>query len=394
MTTDPRRGRWAVAAMFLANGFVTGSWAPQIPLLLPRHGIGEAVLGLLLLGLGIGAVTAMTFSGRLLAARGSRPVLVTFALLIVPTLPLVVLAPTLATAAVAIAALGGILGVMDVSMNAQAVETERRLGRAIMSSSHGFWSLGAAIGSAAGGWAIARIGAEAHALTAAAVAGALVLAAIPNLTPGDPPAPRGEGARRALLPRDPALWVLGMLALFSMVPEGAVIEWSALYLADELGAGTAATGLGVACFTGAMAVMRFAGDGVRNRFGAVATLRASALLGAAGMAAAALAPGPATAVAAFAVAGLGVANMVPVLFSAAGNHPGLAAGAGIALVTMMGYSGILVAPASIGYVAELTGFRLTYAALAGFLLVVGLLAARAAAADGLRPPAPPQALPR
>jgi fucose permease len=376
-----RRGRWAVAAMFLANGFVTGSWAPQIPLLIPRHDIGEAVLGLLLLGLGIGAVTAMVFSGRLIAVYGTRPVLAAFALAIIPTLPAVVFAPTLATVAVAIALLGGIMGVMDVSMNAQAVEVERRLSRAIMSSSHGFWSLGAAIGSGIGGGLIARLGAEGHALLAAGVVSLLVLGAMPFLTAGDPPAPRVQGERRGLLPRDPALWVLGMMALFSMVPEGAVIEWSALYLGSELGAPTAATGLGVAVFTGTMAVLRFAGDAVRNRLGAVRTLRLSALIGAAGMAAAAVAPGPGTAVLAFAFAGLGVANMIPILFSAAGNHQGLAAGAGIALVTMMGYSGILVAPASIGWVAEQTGFRFTFAALAGMLAVVALLAARARAAE-------------
>lgn len=376
-----RRGRWAVAAMFLANGFVTGSWAPQIPLLIPRHEIGEAVLGLLLLGLGIGAVTAMTFSGRLIALYGTRPVLCGFALAIIPTLPAVVFAPSLAVVAPAIAALGGIMGVMDVSMNAQAVEVERRLGRAIMSSSHGFWSLGAAIGSGSGGWLIARLGAEGHALLAAAAVAVLVLGAMPFLTPGDPPATRSTGERRTLLPRDPVLWLLGMMALFSMVPEGAVIEWSALYLADELGAAVSVTGLGVAFLTGAMAVLRFAGDAVRNRFGAVRTLRVSALIGAAGLVLAATAPGPWVAIAAFALAGVGVANMVPILFSAAGNHPGLAAGAGIALVTMMGYSGILVAPASIGWVAENAGFRLTFAALGGMLAVVAFLAGQARSAD-------------
>lgn len=378
---DVRRGRWAVAAMFLANGFVTGSWAPQIPLLIPRHGIGESVLGLLLLGLGIGAVTAMTFSGRLIALYGTRPVLCTFAIAIIPTLPAIVLAPSLVPVAMAIAALGGIMGVMDVAMNAQAVEVERRLGRAIMSSSHGFWSLGAATGSGLGGWLIAVLGAEGHAFLAAGVVMTLVLGSMPFLTAGDPPAAATPGRRDALLPSDPALWLLGVLALFSMVPEGAVIEWSALYLADELGTGLSATGLGVAFFTGAMAVLRFMGDAVRNRFGAVRTLRVSALIGAAGLALAAVSPGPVVAIAAFALAGVGVANMIPILFSAAGNHPGLPAGAGIALVTMMGYSGILVAPATIGFVAEQAGFRFTFGGLAGFLLVVALLAGRARAAE-------------
>ena len=134
-----------------------------------------------------------------------------------------------------------------------------------------------------------------------------------------------------------------------------------------------------------MAVMRFAGDRVRNRFGAVATLRWSAVLAAAGMMGAALAPTDATAIACFFLSGLGVANMVPILFSAAGNHPGLPRGAGIAAVTMMGYSGILVAPSTIGFAVEHVGFRLTYGVMAVLLVVVCLLATRTAAADGMRP---------
>ena len=137
-----RTARRAVAAMFLANGALMGAWAPQIPLLLPRHGITESVLGLLILVLGLGAVSAMLFTGRLIAARGSVTVLKTFALASLPVLALVVLAPSLWLLALAMAAFGALIGSMDVAMNANAVEVERRLGRAIMSSSHGFWSLG------------------------------------------------------------------------------------------------------------------------------------------------------------------------------------------------------------------------------------------------------------
>ena len=167
-----------------------------------------------------------------------------------------------------------------------------------------------------------------------------------------------------------------------MIPEGAVLDWAALYLVDELGADTASSGLAFGLFSAAMAIMRFAGDGIRNRFGAVLTLRASALLGAAGMLLAAIAPTDTMALAGFAISGLGVANTVPIMFSAAGNQPGISSGAGIATVTMLGYCGILVAPSSIGFVAEAIGFRITYAALALLLVVVAALAGRAAAADG------------
>lgn len=142
-----------------------------------------------------------------------------------------------------------------------------------------------------------------------------------------------------------------------------------------------------------MAVMRFMGDSVRNRFGAVRTLRISGYLGAAGLMGGALAPYDWVAIASFFVAGLGVANMVPILFSAAGNHPRLPSATAISIVTMVGYCGILVAPSSIGFLAEHAGFRPTYAGLSLILVLVAVLAARAADADGVKvpPAATPQA---
>lgn len=384
--TEARRGRWAVATMFGANGFVMGAWAPQIPQLLPRHQITEFTLGLLILVLGLGAVAAMLFAGRLIGRFGSVPVLRGFALSASLALPLVVFSPSLAVLAPAMALLGALIGCMDVAMNANAVEIERRLGRAIMSSSHGFWSLGGFFGGSSGAWVIAHWGSAVQALLVAAVSAVLVLVAMPLLR-GEPahPAMPQSAPRKELLPRAPGLWLLGLMALLSMVPEGAVLDWAALYLQKELGSDVFRSGLAFAFFAGAMALMRFAGDGVRNRFGAVRTLRLSGLIAAAGLLGAAMAPTDMIAVACFTLTGLGVANMVPIMFSAAGNYPGLPSGTAISAVTMVGYAGILVAPASIGFVAEHLGFRLTYAALSLLLVVVALLAGRTAGADGLHP---------
>lgn len=369
--------------MFAANGLVMGGWAPQIPALMPRHQIGEGMLGLVILALGLGAVSAMLFTGRLIARFGGRPVLTGFALALAPTLPLIVLAPSLPSLFLAAALFGAVAGSMDVAMNAAAVKVERSLGRAIMSASHGFWSLGGFVGAAMGAWSLAQWGSLAQALTTAAIVAAIVALALPHLLP-DPPAPRETAGKAALFPRDRALWLLGLLALLCMVPEGAVMDWAAVYLGQELGADTFRAGLGFAFFAATMAVMRFSGDAIRNRFGAVRTLRVSALIGAAGLMLAAMAPVPELAMAGFAIAGLGVANLVPVMFSAAGNHPGLAPGQAISTVTMVGYAGILIAPASIGYIAEAAGFRATYAGLALLLALVAALAGRAAAADDLR----------
>ncbi|RGP35373.1 MFS transporter [Pseudotabrizicola alkalilacus] len=381
--TEARRARWAVAAMFAAAGFVMGAWAPQIPLLLPRHQITEFTLGILILVLGLGAVGAMLFTGHLIARFGSVTVLRAFALSSSIALPIVVFAPSLALLVPAMAILGALIGCMDVAMNANAVEVERRLGRAIMSSSHGFWSLGGFVGGFAGAWIISHWGAEVQAVLVALGTAALVLAVMPFLR-GEAPAPvisPMPGEKTVLLPRDLGLWLLGALALFSMVPEGAVLDWAALYLQKDMGSDVFRSGLGFAFFAGAMAMMRFAGDSVRNRFGAVVTLRVSGLLAAAGMMLAAVAPNDTLAIAAFFITGLGVANMVPIMFSAAGNYPGVASGNAIAAVTMVGYAGILVAPASIGFVAEAIGFRVTYAVLSLLLIVVALLAGRTAGAD-------------
>ncbi|MDZ4312300.1 MAG: MFS transporter [Cypionkella sp.] len=377
-------GRWAVAAMFAANGFVMGAWAPQIPLLLTRHNISNTTLGLLILALGLGAVGAMLFAGRLIQSFGSRSIARAFGLATAPTLPLVVFAPTLWLLTPAMALMGALIGSMDVAMNANAVEVERRMGRAIMSSSHGFWSLGGFVGGLGGSYVIALWGAETQALLVAGITLITVLLASPHLITDAPHPTAEKPIPHALFPRDASLWILGFMALFCMVPEGAVLDWAAIYLSRELGSDLFRSGLGFAGFAGAMAVMRFAGDRLRNRFGAVKTLQISGLISAAGLLGGAFAPNDIVAIASFTFAGLGVANMVPIMFSAAGNHPGMAAGAAISTVTMVGYAGILVAPSSIGFIADHIGFRATYAALAVVLLIVTALAHRTAAADGVR----------
>lgn len=382
------RARWAIAAFFAVNGFIVGSLAPQLPQLMPRHAVSKSELGLLILGLGLGAVGAMLFGGRMIAALGSRRVTVLFAVLVACALPLVAMAPTVASVALAMALLGASLGSMDIAMNANAVDVERGLARAIMSSSHGFWSLGGFAGSSAGGLALAQFGAAVHGVAAMAVAlGVIWVAKTWVIDFRHAPAPSVAGkARPALFPRDAGLWLLGGLALLCMVPEGAVLDWAAVYLGQDHGVGIAGGALAFALFSATMAATRFAGDAVRNRFGAVPVLRISALIGAVGLVAAALAPSPAVAIAGFAFSGIGVANLVPILFSAAGNQPGHAPGAGIATVTMVGYSGILLAPASIGFAADAFGFKATFLVLALLLGVVAASARRVAAADRLGAP--------
>lgn len=383
---DARRARWAVAAIFGVNGFMVGSWAPQIPLILPRLEITPSTLGLLILCFGIGALVSMPWSGWLMARYGQRPVLRVLSLVQGFGLLLVVLSPSVAVTALAMVVFGATIGCTDVAMNAATVTVERRMGAAVMSSMHGFWSLGGFAGSALGGFMLEHGGATWHAAAVAAVALAIGLAAVPHLlgreAEASPVAAAAAPAgRRFALPRSPVIYLLGLIAMFAFVSEGAVLDWGALYMTGERGADVSTAALAYAFFAAAMAAMRFAGDGIRNRFGAVATMRASSLVAALAMLAAALLPDPILVIAAFALCGLGVANTVPIAFSAAGNQPDMAAGTGMSVATTMGYAGILLAPSSIGFIGERTGFSPVFAVMALLLSAMFLMSGLVRAAD-------------
>ena len=375
-----QRGRWALAAMFCTNGFIVGSWAPQIPLLLTRLDIREATLGLLILGFGLGALVAMPSCGLLIPRFGSRKVLTAFAVACTFGLLIVVVMPSVWLAAPAMVLFGALVGGMDVAMNTNAVAVERKLGRAIMSASHGFWSLGGFAGGALGGVTIQRFGTLPHAITVTLITLILVFAAIRFLVSEDQPAP--EAKTRTGFPRQPAVYIVGLIALFAMIPEGAVLDWAALYLRQERSADIATAGFAFAAFSATMATMRFLGDIVRNRFGAVLTLRVSSLIAALGIFVAGLAPTPGMAIAAFAFAGLGLANIIPIAFSAAGNQPGISSAAGMSVVSTLGYSGILVAPSFIGFIGQSTGFAVIFLSLSALLVFVFFAARFAASADG------------
>ncbi|KQS76172.1 hypothetical protein ASG25_18305 [Rhizobium sp. Leaf384] len=376
------RIRLAVSLLFLMNGFMMGSWAPKIPILKDRLDISEGVLGLLILTFGIGSLLMMPIAGGLISRLGSQKISKLMAACLVPVLLMLSLMPGLPLAFVGLFLFGGFIGAMDVAMNANAVAVEKRMRRAIMSSCHAYWSLGALAGAALGGPAIAHFGEILHAVLVT-IAGLAFLAVAWPLVMADHPHPEAETEKLAL-PRLPLPWLIGIIALFSMIPEGSVIDWSALYLRNELGASVALSGYGFAAFSATMAIMRFAGDHVRDRFGAVRTLRVCTLLALVGLVTAGLAPDATVAILGFALAGIGISNMVPIAFSAAGNLPGLAPGIGLSVVTFMGYSGILFAPSLIGFIAEHVGFSAIFTAIPALFLIVLLLSGHAVHADSAK----------
>ncbi len=374
-------GRWAVAACFFVNGFMVGSWAPQIPIVASRFELSETALGLLILVFGCGAVSVMPLCGYLIGRLGSRRVLRVAAVVCALSFAGLVAATQIWQMVAALLFFGAFLGAMDISMNANAVAVERSLGRAVMSSSHGFWSLGGFVGAGLGGVLLERYGYMAHAGMVVAFAFVIALAMLPFLIVEARPLAGQAGGARAGFPRNPMVYATGLIALTCMLPEGAVLDWAALYLRQEMGAGIAEASLAFTAFSGTMAVMRFAGDRLRSRFGAVRTLRYSGIVATIGMLGAGLAPTPSLAIIAFALSGMGIANMVPIVFSAAGNQPGLSPGAGMSVATTIGYSGMLVAPSLVGFIAERTGFAPIFLAFSVLLALVLSMAGLVRSAD-------------
>lgn len=374
------RERTGVSLLFLMNGFMIGAWAPKIPEFASRLQIGESALGLMILVFGIGSLVLMPVAGAQIARYGSAHVVKLTALLTTPTLLLLTAVGDIWTGAVAIFLFGGLVGAMDVAMNANAVATERFMKRAIMSSCHAFWSLGGLLGSATGGLLISRIGVWGHVIFVTIVAAGFLAVAWRSVL-ADAPHPEAP-RQKARLPMTPLPWLIGLVALFSMIPEGAILDWGALYLRNELGASVSQSGFAFAAFSLTMAAMRFAGDLVRDRFGAVRTLRFCTVVSIIGLLIAGTAPGSGIAIAGFALAGIGISNMVPIAFSAGGNIPGLAPGIGLSVVTTMGYSGILVAPSAIGFIAEHTGLAIIFTVLPLLHVVVLMLSNLARHADG------------
>ena len=381
----PLSRRAAVSLLFLLNGYIAGSWAPKIPEFAARAGLSESGLGVMFAAFGVGSLIAMPLVGAWIARGGSRHPLFFLSIGTALALAVVSLPQGWAAAFASMLYAGIFIGGMDVAMNANAVAVEKRLPRAIMSSCHGFWSLGGLIGSATGGWLIATVGAPWHAVLVTGVALTLAALALPRLLDDAqaPHAATGSPPLRKGLLSSPLPWLIGLMALFAMVPEGAILEWGALYLRDELGASLTWSGFAFGAFSGVMALMRFTGDGIRSRLGAVLTLRLSTLFAFAGLLMAGSATGPVMAAAGFAVAAIGISNMVPIAFSAAGNLPGLRPGVALSVVTVMGYSGILFAPSFIGFIAEHTGFGPVYLGLSALFIVVALLSGLARHADRL-----------
>jgi len=352
VTTDvrPTASRCAVSALFFVNGAILASWVPYVPMVKQRLGIGDGLLGVVLLFMAIGALGALPFAGTLVGRLGSRTVSVGAGLGLCLSLPLPILAPTPFLVALALLFFGAFNSTLDVAMNAQAVEVEQRRGRALMSSFHAMFSVGGLAGALLSSViAAAGVGAADHILAAALLGSVAILIARSALIAVAPsPSPVFVRPTRGLLG-------LGVLALCALLAEGAIGDWSAVYLMDSRGASQSVAAAGFAAFSLAMAGGRFAGDHVSRWLGAACLLRLSGALAAGGLLLALIVKEPVIAIAGFGLVGLGVANLIPVIFSAAGRAYAVAPGHGLAAVATTGYVGFLAGPPAIGLAAEVAG---------------------------------------
>jgi predicted MFS family arabinose efflux permease len=366
--------------VFFVNGMGIGTLLPHLPYLRAELDISKGVLGLCLLAMTAGALVAMPLTGQLLDRRPSRSVIRA----VVIVYPIALAFPLLARSPLVLAAIlfayGFANGAFDVAQNAHGAAIERETGRPIMSSLHAGWSLGGVAG--AGGVALAAAaGVDPRVYVACASLLLLVLGVVFAARIGDARVVSEGGGAGFVWPSRGVL-LLGGLCILVMVTEGAMNDWSAIYLREDLGAGSDVAAAGFAVFSAGMAIGRIAGDAVVRRLGFELVLRGGSALAALALGGLLLAGSVPVALIGLALVGLGVSNGVPLLFSAAGRtaNPGPA----IAAVSTMGYVAFLGGPPFLGFLADAVGLPSALATICLAAAVVVVLGGRAGTEDRAR----------
>jgi len=366
-TASPgRQAQISTRIAFFIAGFAMAAWAPLVPLAKARAQLSEGSLGLLLLGLGAGSILAMPLAGYLCARWGCRRVIVGASALICLMLPLLASASTLPLLIAAVLLFGAGMGAIDCAMNIQAVLVEKASGRPMMSGFHGLFSVGGILG-AGGMTALLALGLTPTlaALCVVAVTLAAVIKAAPNLLPyGN----ESDGPLFAV-PRGIVLF-LGALCFIVFLTEGAMLDWSAVFLVSERGMEPAYAGLGYAAFATTMTIGRLTGDAIVARVGGACVTLFGGLCAAAGLALSLAVPAWPAALLGYALIGAGCSNIVPVLFTAVGRQTTMPQSAAIPAMTSLGYAGILVGPAFIGFVAHGSSLSIALGVLIVLLLFV------------------------
>ncbi len=383
-----RAAAHATRVAFFISGFAMAAWAPLVPFTKTRLSIHEATLGLLLLCMGAGSIVSMPVAGALSARWGCRRVLVASALLVCASLPLLALAPTAPWLGVALFLFGAGIGGLGCAGNIQAVLVERASGRPMMSGFHGLFSLG---GVAGAGGVIGLLGLGASLWQATGAVAAVVLTLLAAAGPhflargaeqSGPAFARPDMESGSVFARPTGVVLfIGTLCFILFLAEGAMLDWSAVLLTQVQGMPAERAGLGYAAFAAAMTLGRLTGDRWVRRIGPPRAVLAGALIAAAGLALATLAPTWPLALPGFALVGLGCSNIVPVLFSLAGRQRAMPESLAVPAIATMGYAGVLMGPALIGFVAHGTSLVAAMLVLVALLVGVAMGARRLGALD-------------
>ena len=361
----------AVAIFFALDGFAVASFFARLPSIQDRLNLTNGRIGLALLALTLALLISQPLAGALASRRGSAPLVTAGALLVSAAIVTPAFAPSFAALVMSTAAIGLTTGILDVTINMQGVAVERRLPRPILSGLHAAFSLGMLGGAlAAGAAAWAGASPRAHLLAIGILCVVVTLAVRSSLLPAGADAAAGGPV---FARPSKALAGLGAIAFCALLAEGAIGDWSAIHLAQTLQASDGTAVAGLAAFSATMTIGRLFGDRITQRLGTVSHLRGGAVVAAAGIVLAATAQTVPVAVAGFALAGIGLSALFPLMVRAASDRAGDSPGPAIAAVSTAGYGGLVTGPPLVGFLAEATSLRL---ALAG---VLGLLCLTAAA---------------
>jgi MFS family permease len=352
--------RIAVGAMFFMAGLCFASWASRIATIQVHLGLSFAALGGILSALPVGLMCSLPFSGWIITKTGSRKLVIIALAVYGLTLVTLGLAQNSLQLICCLFFYGFSSNAVNISINTQAVAAEQLYDRPIMATFHGLWSMAGFTGAGIGTYMIAKRIEPAHhfAIISAIIILAIILAA--RSLKDDKTASSGP----IFVMPDSSLIKLGVIAFCSMICEGAMFDWSTIYFRDIIHPGRALIGAGYACFMGAVASGRFIADWFAHRYGLKRILQVSGSLTAIGLLTAVIFPYLASAMAGFILVGLGVSSVVPMVYSAAGKSKTMAPGVALAAVSTIGFSGFLVAPSIIGFIAGLATLRASFVLIA------------------------------
>lgn len=352
------------AYFFAVCGIAYGSVMARIPAIKADVGLNEAELGTALLGLGIGALIAFALAGWAQTRMPSRKVLIVGGILQLLCFPLVGFAHQWDELVAAFLVMGFFAGVTEAGMGTQAVLVERAAGKPRMSTLHAMYSLGGLCGSLSGALLASFLAPLPHFWLMAAIMFCLLPFASRHLLPDEAPAHSRDNkdiadkhAKTGFRLPPLAVFLIGLLTLFSYSSEGTVGDWGALLLHEVKGASESVAALAYAAFSTTMVIMRLCGDKMRAAYGDFHLMRFLACIATGGIVLALLSPWPAVSLAGYSLMGIGLSVIVPILFSAVGRVSGISTGAAVAVVSAMGFGGQLIAPPLIGMLAHSIGLR-------------------------------------